>query len=174
MDRSPRGKCWQPLKPLLSESPVSVTFSLQSRIKLLFSEISYFHLCFAQQKRRISMWRHNRSRMLEEGFSARCNVAAVSINFWLCPQSVIPGLAMSYGKAATHLTRLVCHRYWTFGSGTVKSHGNNTSVLHGKADVIMRASKLIIENSSKSSSSEKFVRRGVSKQSFYFRRKAED
>lgn len=81
---------------------------------------------------------------------------------------------MSYGKAATHLTRLVCHRYWIFGPGTVKSHGNNTSVLHCKADVIMCASKLIIENSSKSSSSEKFVRRGVSKQSFYFRGKAKD
>lgn len=87
---------------------------------------------------------------------------------------MIPGLAMSYGKETVHITRLVCHLYWIFGLRTVKSHGNNISVLQGEGDVIMCASELIIENSSKSISSEKYMRRGVRKQLFYFRHKAND
>lgn len=137
MDHSVRGKCWHPLTHSLRESPVSVTFSLQSRIKSPFPETLYFHLCFAQQKRRTSTWRHNQSHTLEKGFSARCNVVAISISFWPGPQSAIPGLATGCGKVAVHVTRLACHLYWIFGLGTVKSHGNNISVLQGAGDVIV-------------------------------------
>lgn len=157
----------------LRESPVSVTFSLQSRIKSLIPETLYFHLCFAQQKKNTSTWRHNQSRMFEKRFSARCNVAAISINFWLCPQSAIPGLATRYGKGAVHITRLACHLHWIFGLGTVKSHGNNISVLQGEGDVIMcqwTHNREFIKIYLRRGVREK----GVRKHSFYFRHKAKD
>lgn len=132
MDHSVRGKCWHPPTRFLGESPVSVTFSLQSRIKSLFPETLYFHLCLAQQKRRTSTWRRTWSRMLEKGFSARCNVAAIAINFRLYPRSAVLGS----GNVAARITRLLCHLYWIFGLGTAKSHGNNISALQGEGDVI--------------------------------------
>lgn len=54
------------------------------------------------------------------------------MNSWLCPQSAIPGLAISYGKEAAHITRLARHLYWIFGLGTVKSRDNNISGLQGE------------------------------------------
>ena len=100
-----------------------------------------------------------------------------SINLWLCPQRVIPGLATSYGKGTAHITRLASHLYRIFGLGTVKSHGNDISGLQVEGDVIMCASELITENAPKSISSEKFMAGWggggvVEKQPLHFRHKA--
>lgn len=134
-----------------------------------------FPLMLAQQKGRISAWRHKQSHTLEKGFCMRCDVEAISINFWLCPQSAIPGLPLSCAEVAVHITSLVCHLYGIFGLGTVESHlctakrrerNHVHQWTHNREFIKVYLLPEVCVRIR--------VRRGFRKQSFYFRHEAKD